>query len=146
MTISYSKTTNGFYDSAHTYASPPTDLVPVADADYQLLLLAMSRGAALRASSTGTPEAVSEQGAGSVIDLSTVTASSNYAAPVSLATQAASALAAARTYVSNNYTMLNEATPAEWVTYLKALMAIEDGTDTTSTALPAAPARKDQQT
>lgn len=140
MTISYSKTTNSFYDSIHTYASPPTDLVPVADADYKLLLLAMSKGAALRASSTGTPEVVSEQGAGSVIDLSAVTDSSDYTAPVPLSAQAASALATARTYVSNNYTMLNEATPDAWVTYLKALMAIAGGTDTTSTALPTAPA------
>ncbi|MBO1326038.1 hypothetical protein K2X14_10270 [Acetobacter sp. TBRC 12305] len=61
-------------------------------------------------------------------------------APIPLATQAATALAAARTYVTNTYTMLNEATPDAWVTYLKALMAIAGGTDTTSTALPAAPA------
>lgn len=59
--------------------------------------------------------------------------------PLPLKTQAQSALATARTYVSNNYTMLNEATPAEWVTYLKALMAIANGTDTTSTVLPTAP-------
>lgn len=66
----------------------------------------------------------------------------DYAAPstpLPLKTQAQSALATARTYVSNNYTMLNEATPAEWVAYLKALMAIANGTDTTSTALPTAP-------
>ena len=58
---------------------------------------------------------------------------------VPLATQAQSALATARTYVSNNYTMLNEPTPDNWVTYLKALMAIANGTDTTSTTLPTAP-------
>ncbi|MFT8723728.1 MAG: hypothetical protein ABF759_14335 [Acetobacter malorum] len=61
------------------------------------------------------------------------------AAPVPLATQAATALASARTYVSNTYTMLNETTPDAWVTYLKALMAIVGGTDTTSTALPDRP-------
>ena len=59
---------------------------------------------------------------------------------VPLATQAATALAAARTYVGNTYTMLNEATPDAWVAYLKALMAITSGADTTSTALPDAPA------
>lgn len=58
---------------------------------------------------------------------------------LTLAQQAEAALASARTYVSNNYTMLNEDTPAAWVTYLKALMAITAGTDTTSTALPASP-------
>ncbi|MFT9147949.1 MAG: hypothetical protein ABF502_04095 [Acetobacter sp.] len=57
-----------------------------------------------------------------------------------LAQQASAALAIARTYVSNTYTMLNEATPDAWVTYLKALMAIAGGTDTTSTTLPTAPA------
>ena len=59
---------------------------------------------------------------------------------VTVAQQAVTALAAARTYVSNTYTMLNEATPDAWVTYLKALMAIANGADTTSTALPNAPA------
>ena len=59
--------------------------------------------------------------------------------PVPIATQAETALVSARTYVNNNYTMLNEATPTEWVVYLKALMAIANGTDTTSTTLPTAP-------
>lgn len=59
---------------------------------------------------------------------------------IPLKDQAATALASARTYVNNTYTMLNEATPDAWVTYLKALMAIANGTDTTSTALPTAPA------
>lgn len=58
---------------------------------------------------------------------------------ITLAEQATSALSTARTYVYNNYGILNEATPDEWVTYLKALMAIANGTDTTSTALPTAP-------
>ena len=62
-----------------------------------------------------------------------------YTAVVTLVQKAQSALATARTYVSNNYTMLNEATPTAWVTYLKALMAIVNGTDTTSTALPTKP-------
>lgn len=60
-------------------------------------------------------------------------------APVPLATQAETALVSARTYVNNTYTMLNEATPDIWVTYLKALMAIAGGIDTTSTALPTRP-------
>jgi hypothetical protein len=67
----------------------------------------------------------------------------DYVAPpvvLSLKDQAATALAAARTYVNNTYTMLNEATPDAWVTYLKALMAIASGADTTSTALPTEPA------
>ena len=63
----------------------------------------------------------------------------DYTVPVALSTQATSALAAARTYVSNHYTMLNKSTPTAWVTYLEALMAISDGDDTTSTTLPTAP-------
>lgn len=57
----------------------------------------------------------------------------------SLQIQATNALSAGRTYVSNNYTMLNKATPDAWVTYLESLMAISDGDDTTSTSLPTAP-------
>ncbi|MFT8890819.1 MAG: hypothetical protein ABF888_03160 [Acetobacter papayae] len=67
----------------------------------------------------------------------------DYVAPVvepTLAEQATTALTTARTYVYNNYGILNEATPDTWTTYLKALMAIASGTDTTSTALPAEPA------
>lgn len=58
---------------------------------------------------------------------------------ISLSDRAAFVLTTARTYVSNNYTMLNEATPDVWVAYLKALMAIANGNDTTSTALPSEP-------
>lgn len=66
----------------------------------------------------------------------------DYVAPVvvpTLAEQAAAALNTARTAAYNNYGILNEATPDAWVTYLKALMAIANGTDTTSTALPSQP-------
>ncbi|WP_062141774.1 hypothetical protein [Acetobacter cerevisiae] len=59
---------------------------------------------------------------------------------VPLKTQAQSALAIARQTVWDEYGSINEATPENWVTYLKALMAIANGKDTTSTALPAAPA------
>lgn len=58
---------------------------------------------------------------------------------LTLAQQADIALAIARTAVYNNYGILNEATPDNWVTYLKSLMAIVNGTDTTSTTLPTAP-------
>ncbi len=57
----------------------------------------------------------------------------------SLADQAGVALAIARVYVRDNYTILNEATPDAWVVYLKALMAIANGTDTASTILPTSP-------
>ena len=58
---------------------------------------------------------------------------------IPLKEQAATALQQARITVYNNYGILGEPTPAVWVTYLRSLMAIANGTDTTSTALPAAP-------
>lgn len=57
-----------------------------------------------------------------------------------LSSQATTALDIARAYVRDNYTILNEATPDIWVTYLKSLMAIANGTDTISTTLPTRPA------
>lgn len=57
----------------------------------------------------------------------------------SLKEQAGVALSSARSYVSDNFTILNESTPDVWVTYLKALMVIASGADTTSTALPTLP-------
>lgn len=61
-------------------------------------------------------------------------------ATTDLKTEATSALAGARSYVLNAYTVKNITTPDAWVTYLNALEAIENGTDTTSTELPQAPA------
>ncbi|MCP1221321.1 hypothetical protein NKW45_05605 [Acetobacter orientalis] len=56
-----------------------------------------------------------------------------------LRARAATALQSAQDYVRNNYTMLNSSTPDAWVVYLKALMQIASGSDTTSTVLPTAP-------
>ncbi|WP_282800051.1 hypothetical protein [Bombella apis] len=58
---------------------------------------------------------------------------------IPLTVQAQSALSAARQTVYNEYASLNEPTPEEWVTYMKALISIANGTDTTSKTLPAAP-------
>lgn len=58
---------------------------------------------------------------------------------IPLSVLAESALSAARTAVYNNYSCLNEPTPQPWVDYMKILIAIANGTDTTSTKLPAAP-------
>lgn len=65
-----------------------------------------------------------------------------YTAPgiaLPITTQAADALSVARDYCTHNFLLLNEATPDEWVTYIKALTAITSGTDTTSTVLPTSP-------
>ncbi|MCX5615363.1 tail fiber assembly protein [Bombella saccharophila] len=56
-----------------------------------------------------------------------------------LKAQATSALQAARQIVYNNYGIIGEPTPDNWVAYIKALMAIVNGTDTTSKTLPTAP-------
>ena len=58
---------------------------------------------------------------------------------IPLTVQAQAALNSARTQVYNNYASLNEPTPQPWVDYMKALIAIVNGTDKTSTKLPAAP-------
>ena len=66
----------------------------------------------------------------------------DYTAPppvIPLKDQAESLLKTQQAYVMQNYTILNEATPDAWVTYLKALIAISNGTDTTSKTLPTAP-------
>ena len=63
-----------------------------------------------------------------------------------LKTQASIALTSARSYVYNNYGILNEDTPEDWVAYIKELMAIANGSDTTSTDLPTAPTTTDAAT
>lgn len=140
MPYHYSKSTRLFYDDGESYSDIPPDVVPVTDEQHSLLFLALKNGAAIIPASDGSPSAVSNGGYGSPIDLSTVTAESNYIPAPTLATQASDELSSARGYVYNNYGILNEATPDAWVSYLKSLMAIANGTDTTSTSLPASPA------
>lgn len=60
-------------------------------------------------------------------------------ATTDLKTEATAALAGARSYVLNAYTIKNTATPEAWIAYLNALEAIENGTDVTSTVLPKVP-------
>lgn len=64
-----------------------------------------------------------------------------YSPAVTLVQKAQSALATARAYVNQNYLMLSATIPDAWVTYQKALIAIANGTDTTSTTLPTAPSQ-----
>lgn len=138
--IYYGKNTNGsygFFDDA--LGSVPSGAVEVADSDYRALLGAQNCGAAIVASSSGQPQAVSEGGAGSVIDLSTVTAASDFRAPVSLKTQATSAQAWIAQQASLASAM-GEVFTADMKAYVVAVNAIANGTDTTSTALPTQPA------
>lgn len=64
--------------------------------------------------------------------------------PVPLPTQADAALKVARTYVTNYYILLGETPSSDMIAYQKALIAISNGTDTTSTELPAKPAEMTQ--
>ncbi|GAB6854473.1 hypothetical protein JCM15831A_14970 [Asaia astilbis] len=139
MPYHYSKSTRLFYDDEESYSDMPSDVVAVTDEQHSLLFLALKNGAAIIPDSNGSPSAVSNGGYGSLIDLSTVTEDSNYIPAPTLAKQASDELSSARGYVYNNYGILNEATPDAWVSYLKSLMAIANGSDTTSTALPKAP-------
>lgn len=61
---------------------------------------------------------------------------------IPLKDRASTALQQARKTVYNNYSIIGFPTPAAWVTYLRALMAIEDGTDTASVSLPIPPSDK----
>ncbi|MBF0892758.1 hypothetical protein HKD28_15305 [Gluconobacter sp. LMG 1744] len=66
----------------------------------------------------------------------------DYTAPAyvpPLTDQAQSALADARTYVQNNFIYLGETPTQDWIDYQKALIAIVNGTDTKSKALPTEP-------
>ncbi|MBO1359525.1 hypothetical protein J2D73_06900 [Acetobacter sacchari] len=58
---------------------------------------------------------------------------------VPLAVRAGFALTAAQYVVWAEYGSLGDAAPGAWISYQKALKAIVDGTDTTSTILPTAP-------
>lgn len=69
----------------------------------------------------------------------TVTLAENGSLPC-VCSDGVSALAIARQTVWDEYGSINDPTPDAWVTYLKALMAIVNGTDTTITTLPTAPA------
>ncbi|WP_216657704.1 tail fiber assembly protein [Gluconacetobacter entanii] len=108
------------YEAAGTW---PTDAVAVADAVFETYGCSTPPAGQVRgAASDGTPTWVTET-----------------PRVIPLTTQAASALAQAQQTVWAEYGSLGQAVPAAWVTYQTALRAIVNGTDTTSTTLPAAP-------
>ena len=74
--MKYSASTQGFYPDTGYLGTVPSDAVSVSDEDYRKLLLANSQGASIQATSSGTPEAVTLKG--TVIDLSTVTTTTNF--------------------------------------------------------------------
>lgn len=59
--------------------------------------------------------------------------------PNMLPKQAENSLAQARISLYNHYSIYGEPIPQAWISYLKQLQAIANGTDTTSTSLPAQP-------
>ena len=136
MSIFYGKSGSvyNFYDT--DIGNVPDGSIGVSYDLYKKLLSARSRGAILSVSGDSI---IAKAHDGTLINLESMTGTETYFSPVPLREQATTVLATARTYVYNNYGILNEDTPTVWVTYLKALMAIINGTDTTSTALPSAP-------
>lgn len=136
MTIYFGQNNNifGFYDSE--LGNIPDGSIEITNDTYNKLLTARSKGAIL---SINNNSVIASNYDGTTIDLDNIKSSDSFIKPITLSTQAETALASARTYVYNNYGILNEATPDNWVTYIKALMAISNGTDTTSTVLPTQP-------
>lgn len=116
-----------------------TGCVGVDDSTYTALFAAQAKGAKITSASDGSPQAV--DGNGAVIDLKMVASATTYAQQYTptLSDEAYTALVAAKTYTQSEYTDFGDAIPDPWKTYLKALRDIANGTDTTSTALPAAP-------
>lgn len=114
--------------------------VEISDDTYNKLMMANRQGCILRSGADGVPEAVSEFGKGSVVDLSAVTETSSFVPPVTLVDKAKAALQQASSRTWTAYGMYGETPPEEWQTYLSGLRAIAKGTDVTSTTLPAAPA------
>lgn len=136
MTIYFGQNNNifGFYDSE--LGNIPDGSIEITNDTYNKLLTARSKGAIL---SINNNSVIASNYDGTTIDLDNMKSSDSFIKPITLSTQAETALASARTYVYNNYGILNEGTPDNWVTYIKALMAISNGTDTTSTVLPTQP-------
>lgn len=126
----------GFYDSRISAA--PAGAVLVQTDTYTAIMTAINNGATLSADASGNP--VIKDGAGNVIAPASVTDTASYAAVQTLQSKAASELARQQAAVMRTYTVFGDATPDAWITYLKALRAISDGSDTTSTTLPSAPA------
>lgn len=61
---------------------------------------------------------------------------------IPLKERASTALQQARMFIYDNYGILGDPTPEAWVTYLRSLMAIASGADTTSVSLPIPPSDK----
>ena len=135
-TTYYSPASNSFYDSR--VSTPPSDSTVVADADYISIMDAIHKGASLSAAADGAPQI--KDASGNVIALSSVAATTSFGPVETLAQQATSALQRAASTSWAAYGMYGETPPSTWQTYLTALRAIANGTDTTSTELPTAPA------
>lgn len=126
----------GFYDSR--ISNVPEGAVLVETDTYTAIMTAINNGATLSADEGGNP--VIKDGSGNVIAPNSVTEESDYAPVQTLQSKAQSELAMQQAAVMRTYTVFGDATPDAWVTYLKALRSISNGSDTTSTSLPSAPA------
>jgi len=125
MSKFYSRTTNGFYDGKINANIPP-DGVAVTDTAYAALFAAQASGQVIQSDVNGNPEAVNPP------------APTSAQAHAALQASAQAALDKSDTTIIRCYSA-GVATPAAWETYRAELRAIVNGSDTTSTTLPATP-------
>lgn len=125
MTIYYSKSTSGFYDTDFSSYTLPSDVVEITKDEHDALLLAQSNGQEIVAGSDGKP----------ITQDHVQTDAEKQAALVS---SARVALNKSDTVVIRCYSA-GVAVPAVWQTYRSSLRAIYNRTDTTSTVLPTIP-------
>ena len=141
MAIFYGKNSNnvyGFYDT-DIHDNIPSSSVEITKTEHVSLMLAQSKGAAIITSEYGSPQAISENGGGSLIDLSTVTKESDFNPPLTLKDMATIAFMNAKSIVYDNYGIINEPTPDVWVKYIKELLSIMKGNNPKVTSLPLPP-------
>lgn len=116
----FSESTLGFYDPAIN-TDIPSDAVEITDDVYGAMISGQESGKQIAADKNGQPVLVDR-----------------IPPAVPLTRQAQAALDDADAVALRCF-MAGVAFPAEWKTYVSALRAITRGTDTTTTALPAAP-------
>jgi hypothetical protein len=133
MTKYYSKTTCGFYDSAINATMPP-DAVTISDDTYSALFSAQSTGQVIQSDSNGNPEAVAFTPSSAQVHAAL------QASAQSALTKTDTSMLRVQEAITLGLTTATTADVVAFVQYRKALRAIINGTDTTSTSLPAEPA------
>lgn len=137
MAIIYGESEGIFNFHDTSFGKHPDGGIEVSKDLHEKLVLVRSKGAVL---SIENGSIIAKTHDGSLVDLDNIKDGEVYHAPVSLQFKAKGALVKAREYIYNHYSILNEQTPAEWVVYIKELMAISSGVTVVS-ELPSGPER-----